>query len=202
MDAVLRTLSDESRRMMLESLRGGPATAGELAALLPIARPGVSRHLRVLRKAGLVEARQEAQRRVYSLRPGPLTDSRRLARWIAEVAGDLRLGGEFHARFTSGWDGPGRVDVCEPPRRLLLRMCPGQEDETVIEAHLAAAGDQTSLVIEERGLPRDELAAHGAGWQAHVEDLAAHVTERKSADWRSRWTELTASYQALADNLS
>jgi uncharacterized protein YndB with AHSA1/START domain len=131
-----------------------------------------------------------------------LTDSRRLARWIAEVVGDLRLGGEFHARFTSGWDGPGRVDVCEPPRRLLLTMCPGQEDETVIEAHLAAAGDQTSLVIEERGLPRDELAAHGAGWQAHVEDLAAHVAGRKSTDWRSRWTELTASYQALADNLS
>ena len=54
---------------MLETLIGGPATAGELAALLPIARPGVSRHLRVLREAGLVEVRKEAQRRVYSLRP-------------------------------------------------------------------------------------------------------------------------------------
>ena len=40
---------------MLETLSRGPATAGELAALLPIARPGVSRHLRVLREAGLVE---------------------------------------------------------------------------------------------------------------------------------------------------
>src|SRR5207247_7784492 len=48
-----------------------PATAGELAALLPIARPGVSRHLRVLREAGLAEVRQEAQRRVHSLRPEP-----------------------------------------------------------------------------------------------------------------------------------
>jgi DNA-binding transcriptional ArsR family regulator len=74
MDAVLQALSDESRRTMLESLRCGPATAGELAALLPIARPGVSRHLRVLREAGLVEVRQEAQRRVYSLRPEPLAD--------------------------------------------------------------------------------------------------------------------------------
>ena len=59
---------------MLETLARGPATAGELAALLPIARPGVSRHLRVLREAGLVEARQEAQRRVYSLCPGPLAE--------------------------------------------------------------------------------------------------------------------------------
>jgi hypothetical protein len=41
----------------------------------------------------------------------------------------------------------------------------------VIEATLAAEGDQTRLVIEERGLPFDELAGYGAGWQAHVEDL-------------------------------
>ena len=59
---------------MLDTLAGGPATAGELAALLPIARPGVSRHLRVLREAGLVEVRQEAQRRVYNLRPQPLSE--------------------------------------------------------------------------------------------------------------------------------
>ena len=74
MNAVLQALADESRRTMLEALAGKPATAGELAALLPIARPGASRHLRVLRKAGLVEVRQEAQRRVYSLRPEPLAE--------------------------------------------------------------------------------------------------------------------------------
>ena len=74
MEAALRALADESRRTMLETLTGGPATAGELAALLPIARPGVSRHLRILREAGLVEVRREAQRRVYSLRPQPLAE--------------------------------------------------------------------------------------------------------------------------------
>jgi DNA-binding transcriptional ArsR family regulator len=73
-EAVLRALADESRRTLLEALTGGPATAGELAALLPIARPGVSRHLRVLREAGLVDVREEAQRRVYSLRPEPLAE--------------------------------------------------------------------------------------------------------------------------------
>ena len=71
---------------MLETLAAGPATAGELAALLTIARPGVSRHLRVLREAGLVEVRQEAQRRIYSLSPQPLTEiddwlSRYLSLW-------------------------------------------------------------------------------------------------------------------------
>jgi len=76
---VLHALADPSRRTVLETLRAGPATAGELAALLPIARPGVSRHLRVLRDAGLVEARQEAQFRVYHLRPDPLAD---VDRWL------------------------------------------------------------------------------------------------------------------------
>jgi DNA-binding transcriptional ArsR family regulator len=59
---------------MLEALAAGPATVNELAALLPIARPGVSRHLRVLREAGLVEVRQEAQRRIYDLRVEPLAE--------------------------------------------------------------------------------------------------------------------------------
>ena len=74
MEAALRALADDSRRTMLETLAGGPATAGELAALLPIARPGVSRHLRVLREAGLVQVRQDAQRRVDNLRAQPLDE--------------------------------------------------------------------------------------------------------------------------------
>jgi DNA-binding transcriptional ArsR family regulator len=72
MDAVLQALSDESRRIVLDTLKDGPATVSDLAALLPIARPGVSRHLRVLREAGLVDVRREAQFRVYSLRAEPL----------------------------------------------------------------------------------------------------------------------------------
>ena len=74
MDAVLQALADGSRRTVLEILRDHPATAGELADALPIARPGVSRHLRVLREAGLVGVRQDAQRRIYSLRPEALRE--------------------------------------------------------------------------------------------------------------------------------
>ncbi len=81
MDAVLHALSDASRRTMLDTLRLGPATVGQLAERLPIARPGVSRHLRVLRDAGLVEARYEAQWRVYSLRPEPLAE---LDAWLGQ----------------------------------------------------------------------------------------------------------------------
>ena len=74
MDAMLQALADPSRRTMLEILRDHPATAGELSDALPIARPGVSRHLRVLREAGLVEVRQDAQWRVYQLRTEPLVE--------------------------------------------------------------------------------------------------------------------------------
>lgn len=74
MDAVIQALADPSRRKMLEILRGHEATAGELADALPIARPGVSRHLRVLRQAGLVDVRQDAQRRIYHLRPEALIE--------------------------------------------------------------------------------------------------------------------------------
>jgi DNA-binding transcriptional ArsR family regulator len=74
MDVVLHALSDNSRRTVIDALAQGDATVGELAALLPIARPGVSRHLRVLREAGLVEVRQRAQWRVYHLRPEPLAE--------------------------------------------------------------------------------------------------------------------------------
>jgi DNA-binding transcriptional ArsR family regulator len=74
MDAVLHALADPGRRTLLEILRDRPATAGELAAALPIARPGVSRHLRVLREAGLVDVHSDAQRRIYTLRPEALAD--------------------------------------------------------------------------------------------------------------------------------
>ena len=74
MEAALRALADPSRRSIVARLARGPVTAGELAAMFPIARPGVSRHLRVLREAGLVEVRAEAQRRVYSLRTDPLAE--------------------------------------------------------------------------------------------------------------------------------
>jgi DNA-binding transcriptional ArsR family regulator len=81
MDLVLHALADESRRTVLEILRTHPATAGELAEALPIARPGVSRHLRVLREAGLVDVRADAQRRIYSLRPEPLAE---VDAWLGE----------------------------------------------------------------------------------------------------------------------
>jgi uncharacterized protein YndB with AHSA1/START domain len=126
-----------------------------------------------------------------------LTEPDRLARWIAEVAGELRVGGTIEAKFTSSWEGPGRIDVCDAPSRLLLTMQPGTSDEAVIEAKLTPEGNRTRLVIEESGLPLGELHLHGAGWQAHAEDLARVLADGES-QWQARWTELAPSYQAMA----
>jgi uncharacterized protein YndB with AHSA1/START domain len=128
-----------------------------------------------------------------------VTDPLRLARWVAEVEGDLRLGGEFRARFTSGWEGTGRVDACEPPRRLMVTTKHArQSDEHVIEVTLTADGDQTILVLEERGMPLDHLADYGAGIQVHVEDLAAHLAGGERCDIEARWAQLLPAYQDLA----
>ncbi len=132
-----------------------------------------------------------------------LSDPRRLARWLGEVEGDLRPGGEFRAHFfASGWEGTGRVEACEPPRHLLvLTKDPDVPYELVIEATLTADGDQTILVLEERGMPLDLLAAYGAGIQVHVEDLAAYLAGRERCDAEARWSELIPAYQNLAANV-
>jgi uncharacterized protein YndB with AHSA1/START domain len=128
-----------------------------------------------------------------------LTDPLRLARWIGEVDGDLRLGGEYRFHFyASGSEGTGRVEACEPPRRLLLAHGLGQQHENVIEVTLAADGDQTILVAEERGMPLNLLAAYGAGVQVHVEDLAAHLAGHERCDADARWDELQPAYEDLA----
>jgi uncharacterized protein YndB with AHSA1/START domain len=128
------------------------------------------------------------------------TDPLRLARWLGEFEGDLRLGGEFRAHFySSGWEGIGRVDVCKPPQHL--RVTTRDEDQPndhVIEVRLAADGDQTILVLEERGMPLEYLAEYGSGIQIHVEDLAAHLAGRERCDAATRWNELRPAYQDLA----
>ena len=73
-------LADPSRRRILDLLRERPRLVGELSAELGLSQPGTSKHLRVLREAGLVEVQVDAQRRRYALRAEPLTE---LDSWLA-----------------------------------------------------------------------------------------------------------------------
>src|ERR1700726_126674 len=76
---VLQCLSDPTRRRGFERLRSGPQSVGVLAKGLPVSRPAVSQHLKVLKEAGLVIDRSEGARRVYYIDPDGLGE---LRRWL------------------------------------------------------------------------------------------------------------------------
>lgn len=75
-NGTLDALGDSTRRQIFESLRDGPRSVGALAAGLPVSRPAVSQHLRVLKRAGLVSDRKEGTRRLYRIDPDGLAGLR------------------------------------------------------------------------------------------------------------------------------
>lgn len=94
MHIALQALSDPHRTAILSMLADGERPAGDFVGALPVSQPTVSKHLSVLRAAGLVTVRKDAQRRLYRLNPGPLKE---LDQWLAR-----------YRRFWSG-----RLDALE-----------------------------------------------------------------------------------------
>lgn len=82
---VLDALGDPTRRAVLERLKGGPRSVGEIADGLPVSRPAVSQHLRVLKDAGLVADRREGTRRLYAVDPEGLAAVRS---WVESFWGE------------------------------------------------------------------------------------------------------------------
>ena len=80
MTSTFDVLAEPTRRRILDLLMRDEQPVGDLVATLSISQPGVSKHLRVLREAGLVEARTDAQRRIYRVRPEPLAE---IDEWLA-----------------------------------------------------------------------------------------------------------------------
>lgn len=80
MQTVFDVLAEPNRRAILRLLLASERSVGDLERMLDRPQPSISKHLRVLRAAGLVESRVEAQKRVYRLRPEPLVE---LDRWLA-----------------------------------------------------------------------------------------------------------------------
>jgi DNA-binding transcriptional ArsR family regulator len=103
---ALAALADPTRRHVFEQLRTGPKSVGAIAATLPVSRPAVSQHLKVLRNAGLVDDRPDGARRLYFLDPRGLGALRAwldgfwnesLAAFQAEVVGNQGRSGESAA---------------------------------------------------------------------------------------------------------
>ena len=80
MTATFSVLAEPTRRRILDDVRDRERSVGELVGRLKLSQPGVSKHLRVLREAGLVEVRRDAQRRLYRARPEPLAE---IDAWLA-----------------------------------------------------------------------------------------------------------------------
>ena len=93
-ERVLDALGDKTRRQIFDRLRRGPRSVGELADGLPVSRPAVSQHLRVLTRAGLVMSRPEGARRVYAVDP----------RALAELRGYIE---RMWREAVDGFDAPG-----------------------------------------------------------------------------------------------
>ena len=86
---AMDALGDPTRRAIFEQLRRGPRAVGEIAGELPVSRPAVSQHLRVLKEAGLVTERRDGTRRLYRLDPDGLAQVRRYFDdfWTEALAG-------------------------------------------------------------------------------------------------------------------
>lgn len=82
LDSAFAALSDRTRREVVGLLGKRPRRAGELASAFAVSRPAVSRHLRVLREAGLVEAEKVGRVQIYRLRPGGIVEAKR---WMEET---------------------------------------------------------------------------------------------------------------------
>jgi uncharacterized protein YndB with AHSA1/START domain len=142
-----------------------------------------------------------------------LTDPGRLADWYGQIEGDLRLGGQFRLHVDDAdSDAIGRVEACQPSRRLHVVIRETDESyqrgqgvpphDEAIDATLTADGDQTILTIEVHGIPLDVIAFYGVGWQIHAENLAMYVAGRERGDTQTRWDDLVPAYQELAANIS
>ncbi len=105
--AAFEVIAEPTRRRILDLLLAGERPVGDLVATLAMSQPGVSRHLRVLRDAGLVSSRTDAQRRLYRINPGPLAE---MDAWLAPYR-RLRAGrlDQLAAHLDDMPDEPGRL---------------------------------------------------------------------------------------------
>jgi DNA-binding transcriptional ArsR family regulator len=102
---TFEVLAEESRRRILDLLAEQERSVGELVTLLSLGQPAVSKHLKVLREAGLVQSRTDAQRRIYRVNPEPL---RAVDEWLAPYRSQWarhRNALERHVEIMEGSDG-------------------------------------------------------------------------------------------------
>jgi DNA-binding transcriptional ArsR family regulator len=182
--AALQVLAEPRRMAILELLRDGERPVGELVELLHVSQPAVSKHLRVLRDAGLVEARVDDRARAASLLV-PLRGDRRWRTMGGRLRDHVYLPARGHRHDAQR---PGARD--RRAERAGLHL--GGEEKLRFEFSPDDGG--TNLIVIDE-LPPDAAARNAAGWDICLDHLAG----RKPADdaWRSRFDAYAAAFEPV-----
>jgi DNA-binding transcriptional ArsR family regulator len=102
-DKAFAALADPTRRLVFERLKAGPSAVGRIAAAMPVSRPAVSQHLKVLKDAGLVRERPDGTRRIYEIDPRGLGV---LRRWLDQFWDDALAAFQAAAEDETEKEGP------------------------------------------------------------------------------------------------
>jgi len=126
-----------------------------------------------------------------------VTTPERLARWMADYTGDLRLGGIWHVASDGESWGTGTITACDKPRSFTTTWHATGEEPTELVVTLEPADGGTRLVLAHTGI---RSIFYGAGWQTYLERLATHAdgAEVGGEDaWQARYTELRPAYDEI-----
>ena len=148
-DDVFSVLADPTRRRILEALREEENSVGDLVQLLEVSQPTVSKHLKVLREAGVLRMRAEGQRRIYSVEPGALN---RAASWLAAFPGHA----EAELAVTAVTGEEYKKEGSLGNARDAAMIGGSAPEQTTVRALEAAASYRSAQQRQQDGLPAQE----------------------------------------------
>ena len=130
-----------------------------------------------------------------------ISEPERIGRWLAPAT--LLEDGGYRLDFGDG-EGhvtTGRIEICEPPRALVVTWDFPGEPTSRVSVEVRQDGDGTLLVLDHTRLPQNQGAGYGAGWEAHLALLEAQLSAAAAPDWDERFGALLPAYAAAAEDI-
>jgi DNA-binding transcriptional ArsR family regulator/uncharacterized protein YndB with AHSA1/START domain len=212
-DDALGALGDSTRRQIVGRLACGPASVGQLAASLPVGRPAVSMHLRVLREAGLVSASTAGTRRLYQLEPDALGALRDYLDWYWTQALETfkqHVATQGEAPMEQELKVSKSIVVEAPPARTFALFVDQEQWWPITTHHLAQPAGERAVLEPFVGGRWYEVSPDGSetDWGRVLAFEPPHrllLSWQMSADWSyepdpERGSEIEVTFHAEADN--